>query len=134
MEDITTDWLYEPRTDAGMRFLEDAEAALWSAEGERARAYLHARGLNDETLRAWRIGFQPEEGRRDPAERWGFPARTASGQPAWVRIPRGIVLPWLLHGQLWQLKIRTNREQRRPSVPVRGRYARARRTRHPGRR
>jgi hypothetical protein len=60
---------------AGMRFLADAEAALWSAAGERARAYLHARGLNDETLRVWRIGFQPEEGRRDPAERWGFPAR-----------------------------------------------------------
>jgi hypothetical protein len=27
-----------------------------------------------------------------------------------VRIPRGIVLPWLLDGQLWQLKVRTNRE------------------------
>jgi Toprim-like len=34
----------------------------------------------------------------------------ASGQPAWVRIPRGIVLPWLLDGQLWQLKVRTNRQ------------------------
>ena len=40
----------------------------------------------------------------------GFPARTASGQPAWVRIPRGIVLPWLLDGELWQLKVRTNRQ------------------------
>src|SRR5919202_2234848 len=48
--------------------------------------------------------------RRDPAERWGFPARTASGRPAWVRIPRGNVLPWLLDGQLRQLKVRTNRE------------------------
>jgi DNA primase len=27
-----------------------------------------------------------------------------------VRIPRGVVLRWLLDGQLWQLKIRTNRE------------------------
>lgn len=54
---------------AGMRFLEEAEAVLWSAEGERARAYLHGRGLKDEILQAWRIGFQPEEGRRDPAER-----------------------------------------------------------------
>jgi len=96
---------------AGLRFFEEAETVLWSAEGERARAYLRGRGLNDETLRVWRVGFQPQEGRRDPAERWGFPARTASGQPAWVRIPRGIVLPWLLDGQLWQLKIRTNREQ-----------------------
>jgi DNA primase len=95
---------------AGMRFLEEAEAVLWSGEGERARAYLHGRGLNDETLQAWRIGFQPEEGRRDPAKRWGFPAR-ADGRSGWVRIPRGIVIPWLLDGQLWQLKIRTNRQQ-----------------------
>ena len=27
-----------------------------------------------------------------------------------MRIPRGIVLRWLLDGQLWQLKVRTNRE------------------------
>ena len=113
---------------AGLRFLEEAEAILWSDVGERARAYLHWRGLKDETLRAWRIGFQPQEGRRDPAERWGFPARTASGQPAWVRIPRGIVLPWLLDDELWQLKVRTNRDQPKylaisggPPVPVRGR-------------
>ena len=79
-----------------MRFLEQAEAVLWSADGERARAYLHGRGLNDETLWVWRVGFRPQEGRRDPAERWGFPARTASGQPAWVRIPSGIDIPWLL--------------------------------------
>jgi DNA primase len=96
---------------AGMRFLEGAEAALWSAEGERARAYLHGRGLTDETLHAWRVGFQADDSRRDPAEQWGFPTRGADGRPAWVRIPRGIVLPWLLDGQLWQLKVRTNRQQ-----------------------
>ena len=117
----------EHRRAAGVRFLEDAEAVPWSAEGERARAYLHGRGLNDETLRVWRLGFQPQEGRRDPAERWGFLVRTASGRPAWVRIPRGIVLPWLLDRELWQLKIRTNRQQaevpghqRRAPVPVWG--------------
>jgi hypothetical protein len=70
------------------------------SRSERARAYLHGRGLDDETLRAWRIGFQPEERRRDSAERWGFPAQ-ADGRPGWVRIPRGIVIPWLLDGQLW---------------------------------
>jgi len=95
----------------GMRFVEASEAALWSDAGERARAYLHARGLTDETLRVWRVGFQPEESRHDPAEQWGFPNRGASGKPGWVRIARGIVLPWLLDGQLWQVKIRTNRQQ-----------------------
>jgi hypothetical protein len=66
--------------------------------------------VNHDTLRAFRIGFQPQEGRRDPAEHWGFPAR-ADGRPGWVHILRGIVIPWLLDGQLWQLKIRTNRQQ-----------------------
>jgi hypothetical protein len=59
---------------ARLRFLEDAEAVLWSAEGEPARAHLHRRGLTDETLRAWRIGFQSQERPRDPAEHWGFPS------------------------------------------------------------
>src|SRR5437899_11711743 len=49
---------------AGLRFLEEAEAALWSTEGERARAYLHGRGLKDEPLRACRNGFPRQEGRR----------------------------------------------------------------------
>lgn len=96
---------------AGMRFVAEAEAALWSEVGERARAYLHARGLQDETLQTWRIGFQPEENRRDPAECWGFPAQGPRGRPALLRIPRGIVIPWLLDRQLWQLKIRTNRQE-----------------------
>ena len=56
---------------------------LWSAEGERARAYLHGRGLTDETLRARRIGFQPKEGRRDPpsagASRRAPPAGSGPG-------------------------------------------------------
>jgi DNA primase len=92
-------------------FLEEVEQILWSAAGERARAYLRRRGLGEETLRAWRIGFQPDDARRDEAARWGFPARTPTGDPAWLRIPRGIVIPWLLRDAVWQLKIRTNREQ-----------------------
>jgi DNA primase len=94
-----------------LRFVAEAEASLWSAAGERARAYLAWRGLREHTLRMWRIGFQPREGRRDPAAAWGFPELTATGQRAWLRIPRGIVIPWLLDGQVWQLKIRTNRDQ-----------------------
>lgn len=32
---------------------------LWSPEGEEARAYLKARGLEEETLRRFRVGFAP---------------------------------------------------------------------------
>jgi len=92
----------------GLAFVEEAEETLWSRAGQRAHAYLRGRGLEEDTLRAWRIGFQPDANRRDPAERWGLVAHTPAGRPAWVRIPRGIVIPWLLDGRLWQLKVRTN--------------------------
>ncbi|MBV9358557.1 MAG: toprim domain-containing protein [Chloroflexi bacterium] len=95
----------------GLALVEEAEVALWSPAGARARTYLHARGLEDHTLHAWRIGFQPRANRREPAERWGLVAHSPAGQPAWVRIPRGIVIPWLLDDRLWQLKVRTNHQE-----------------------
>jgi len=91
----------------GLRFLEEAEAALWSPAGERARAYLHGRGLRGETLRYWRVGFQPTARRYDLAERWGLPSCTEDGRRALVWLPRGIVLPWLADGKLWHFKVRT---------------------------
>jgi hypothetical protein len=93
-----------------MRFLEEAEVVLGSAEGERAWAYLHGRGLNDETLRAWRSGFQPEEERRDPAERGAFLLRLMVGQAGCVS-RAGPSFRWFLDGRLWQLKVRTNRQK-----------------------
>jgi hypothetical protein len=90
-----------------LHFLEACEAALWSPTGARARTYLHQRGLHDQTLRTWRVGFQPAPRRYDLAERWGQPPRTEDGRPALVWLPRGIVLPWFVDGRLWHLKVRT---------------------------
>ena len=53
------------------------EQQLWTSRGERARTWLKARGLMDETLRRWTIGYT-----------WG-----QSIEALWV--PRGIVLPYL---------------------------------------
>jgi hypothetical protein len=92
---------------AGRALIVESERVLWSDAGQAARTYLARRGLTEATLRAWRVGFQPVCGRREPAERWGFPPRDVNNAPTWVRIPRGIVLPWLLDGQLWQIKVRT---------------------------
>lgn len=61
-------------------------AALWSPAGERALAYLRGRGLTDDVLVAWGVGFHPAA-TTEPAAAWG---RTG---PA-VRLPRGILLPW----------------------------------------
>lgn len=87
--------------DRAAEFVEHCGASLWSDSGARARTYLASRGLKEETLRAWRVGFQPEEHRREPSSSWGL-----DGPPVWL--PRGIVLPWLLGERVWQLKVRTN--------------------------
>lgn len=80
-------------------FVEHAEAALWSPAGERALTYLRAaRGLHDDTIRKWRLGFHAER-RERPAERWGL-----EGRPVWLE--RGIVVPCEVAGVLWSVKVR----------------------------
>jgi DNA primase len=37
------------------------EARLWSSAGTRAREYLHARGLDPETIRRFRLGWAPDD-------------------------------------------------------------------------
>ncbi len=81
-------------------FVDLCAATLWSDAGERARAYLIGRGLQEETLRVWRIGLQPDEHRYESAAAWGL-----DGGRVWL--PRGIVLPWLAGERVWQLKVRT---------------------------
>ncbi|MDP8924703.1 MAG: CHC2 zinc finger domain-containing protein [Chloroflexota bacterium] len=71
------------------RALERCEQTLWSDEGVRARDWLGRRGLTEETLRAWRVGYQPQD-----------------GEISGLFVRRGIVVPWIVDGDLWQLKVR----------------------------
>jgi DNA primase len=41
------------------RWANDCEHRLWQPEGEAARSWLHRRGLDDDVLRANRIGYDP---------------------------------------------------------------------------
>jgi DNA primase len=90
---------------AGVALVERSIAALWSEAGSRARDYLHARGLSDATLQAWQVGYQPVT-EHTPAAAWGLHGKS-------VQIERGIVLPWWLGGELWQIKIRRATSARR---------------------
>lgn len=62
--------------ELGLQLVEKCESGLWSAQGIRARRWLHQRGLRDETLRQWRIGYCPIDCK-------------ARG----IRMPVGILLP-----------------------------------------
>lgn len=82
---------------AALAVVTDCEAALWTEAGEKARAWLHKRGLTDDTMRRWRLGYNAT--RRD-----------IHG----LRISRGIVIPCFVDGVPWYIKVR------RPVPPLSG--------------
>jgi hypothetical protein len=88
---------------AALAAVEAAERYLWSARPD-AQAALHylrtVRGLKDETIRRFRLGYNPAWTKtrcRKPAT--GSSVEYASLAP-------GIVIPWLVEGALWAVKVR----------------------------
>jgi hypothetical protein len=81
-----------PPTDALDRVTEAANR-LWTPEGTEAMAYLHRRGLTDETIRVARLGWTPEL--------W-IPTRDGD---RFYRV-RGILIPWFDNDRLALLKVR----------------------------
>lgn len=79
------------------------EAILWSAQGEAAWAYLQRRGLGEDVLRAFHVGYNPQE-RYEEHEEWGLDRPDDPRRRVWV--PRGITFPWFADGELWRLNVR----------------------------
>jgi hypothetical protein len=80
-----------PEADA-LSLVDEAQRLQWSPEGTEGLAYLRGRGLNDETIRAARLGWT-----------------------SWVTLPKadggtfralGVVIPWYHKGRLALVKIR----------------------------
>ena len=63
----------------------EAAQAIFTSAGAEGLAYLRGRGLTDETIRAWRLGYLPQ-GRKLPAERMGLQGRE-------IVIPAGVLVP-----------------------------------------
>lgn len=87
---------------AARAFVAYAQGRLWDCTGAEALAYLRRRGLADETIRRFGLGYNPTDLWRDP-QRWGLEPGP-QGQPVWL--PRGVVIPWDIGGQLWRVNIR----------------------------
>ena len=75
-----------------------AQEVLWSEAGSVGRAYLQARGLREDTLRAWGLGWCPRDV-FDPPERWGLTGKR-------IYVPRGVVIPHFVGDEVWALKVR----------------------------
>jgi len=93
---------------AGEQLVAEAEAALWAPDGEPARRYLRERrGLDDESVRAFKLGYIAAE-RFDELAAWGLPpdVNADTGMPRKVWLPRGVLIPCHVDGVLRYIKIR----------------------------
>lgn len=105
------------------KLLAEAEAVIW--EEPAALSWLEERGIGEEAVRAYRIGYLRAEGGRYPGR---FRARSALGLPprkgddgrehSRIFIPRGIVIPTLgADGRVLNLRIRRHRQDLRERSP-----------------
>lgn len=97
---------HEWRT-AATRFVLDSQIALWDEPGAAALAWLRdRRGLTDDTIRWAALGYNPSD-RFDGRPAWGqAPAVDQAGRPKQIWLPRGVVIPWWIDNQLWNVRIR----------------------------
>jgi len=88
-------------------FCEQAQAALWSDLGVGCLRWLReVRGLADETIREWGLGWNVGT-YKDASERWDLQERD---KPVWL--PQGLVIPGLVAGVMWYVKIRPSKTVR----------------------
>jgi DNA primase len=82
---------------AALAVIEACAAALWSNAGAKARRWLAGRGIQEDTARTWRLGYNPTR-------------RELHG----LAIPRGVVIPCFVGGTVQYIKVR------RPVPPLPG--------------
>jgi DNA polymerase-1 len=80
------------------RFYRLCQRLLWSERGKGALAYLRQRGFTDTTIREALLGYHPCE-TSGPAKEWGRV----------LKLPQGIVIPWVIGGKVWRISIRDER-------------------------
>jgi hypothetical protein len=93
-------------------YIQFTERNLWGEAGAQALEYLRKeRGLQDGTIKAARLGYNPT-GLHRPAEKWGNPNGSAEPVYLWP----GITIPWIVGGEIWAINTR------RPDAKPEDRY------------
>ena len=85
---VAEPWQDERWQEAVGRIVDEGEARLWSSEGDAARAWLHGRGLTDETIRRFRLGWNPSERFHGPIRCLASPRKKGM-----ILESRGILMP-----------------------------------------
>ena len=78
-------------------FVDRCEAHIWTTAGHRARRYLNGRGLNDATIKKYRLGLNPRYA-KTPGGEWGLDRDVTRAM--------GITIPRYVFGELWAVNIR----------------------------
>lgn len=93
--------------DRAWQFVFDCQAHLMErGTNPKALEWLHGRRLTDKTLWAVGMGYNPTD-QYIERDAWGLPPATNDkGRPKQLWLPRGIVIPWVIDGDLWGLSIR----------------------------
>ncbi len=103
----------EAQTQPGESWLEPASAFLSLCQAElyaspqvKALAWLQGRGLTARTCADAGLGYNPADCYLERAA-WGLsPEQTKEGRAKRLWLPRGIVIPWMVDGELWGIRIR----------------------------
>lgn len=87
-------------------FVSVSQDRLWSDAGAKAREWLRDRGFGDDVIRGAGLGFNDRD-RYEDRQSWGLdPELNDNGNPKKVWLPRGIVIPWEIEGEMWRVNIR----------------------------
>ena len=84
--------------DRARAFTTYAQDKLWERSGLVGREYLYQRGLKDDTIHTWGLGWCSQTFRDEPSK-WGL-----KGKSVWL--PQGIVIPCKANGTIWYVKTR----------------------------
>lgn len=91
--------------DAAEAFCQRAARYLWTPAGGSALQYLHARGLNDETMKRAGFGFCPGW-YNEALSTWGLSEEQTEQREDLIKIPEGIIIPWRVDGHIWKIQVR----------------------------
>lgn len=87
-----------------LEHIKKAADELWRPGGEPALNYLRGRGLEDRSIWAAWLGYNPSDVYEDPKD-WDLE------REARIWIPRGITIPWVIGADIWRLNVRRSLPQ-----------------------
>lgn len=108
----------EPWQSKALDWVETCKDRLWNhPSGVRALDYLHSRGMTNDTIWEWRLGFQDTEAFQDLSE-WGI-EQPDDGKRHAMWLPRGVTIPAFdPHGGLYYVKVRRSAADINPQNPA----------------